>query len=979
MDNFQNSNNNSEYQLNTTNTFIIEPTLESELKKLLENKNKAKDIKLDKISFLSKNIQSIGNQIPLIFCNITRLYLSNNNITSLEGIEQFANLTHLSISYNLIEDIYELNRIINPEILLFLNVKGNFFCKNPSFVEVILNLFMNLKTLDDLKINNNHKKQIKYGQELSQLILPFLLDIDEKIEKISSMKNVYQLNQEYNLINSSTNSLQKNNNEELNNLIEEFNEVDENSINLILSLINEKKVLNNNNTFIPSLNELNSLINNYLNNSNNNLITSMDNKIKKLYETLFTNLILNQKRKDYRGFLNYLIMTSEQKLLEYIKSKGNSLKYIEMNKTSLNIICQNFEKILINNSDYTLDNINEIQMMIFYMYFNGNNILNNDENNVEIVFDEKKRKEKIVLNNYEKKIIDFREIIPSYFPIFPMDNEFMKNLINFIKEKLNTLNKSINEVKKMKININNININYDEKNNNDNMKNLYIIDSQIINNNDIVNINNKEINNEDNIKEKNINELVIYTNNNNNNEFKQKEMKNDNNYNLTQPLIYNSQNSFQNTNNNQEKKQTIESSKNIYIQESPENLNKYNQSRQNLNNQASPYFTNPNNLQDNSPNLDNITSFNNTSPIINPKMDQIQMKYNIIQYMKKINKIFYNQLFQKKYFFLENLKKIQYLSKIGQIFFTVQTTFYRLQLKYFFKNLIDMKKEKNNIYNNDIFNYPTNKYQYDLKYNNKEINDENTMNQKALYFYYHNLKKKIFMLFKFNFFCNNKNTNIYILNKNNNNNEENNDEQNNLEKYLNDENLLNSKVYNFFHGNGNEESSKKIELNDNGKIQAYNNSINLNEENKGQNIFISQNDNINDKNYNNALQLRKILEESKEEINNSNIDYIEDVNKKDSKNKVDELLNSLNKIYKELDNKCKSKNSSKKMSKSDINNTTNSFNKNKERQNKIKEIREKEREKARKKLNKNKKFDENKLLGVPNFLKNTYSSFSKNI
>ena len=659
MDNFQNSNNNSEYQLNTTNTFIIEPTLESELKKLLENKNKAKDIKLDKISFLSKNIQSIGNQIPLIFCNITRLYLSNNNITSLEGIEQFANLTHLSISYNLIEDIYELNRIINPEILLFLNVKGNFFCKNPSFVEVILNLFMNLKTLDDLKINNNHKKQIKYGQELSQLILPFLLDIDEKIEKISSMKNVYQLNQEYNLINSSTNSLQKNNNEELNNLIEEFNEVDENSINLILSLINEKKVLNNNNTFIPSLNELNSLINNYLNNSNNNLITSMDNKIKKLYETLFTNLILNQKRKDYRGFLNYLIMTSEQKLLEYIKSKGNSLKYIEMNKTSLNIICQNFEKILINNSDYTLDNINEIQMMIFYMYFNGNNILNNDENNVEIVFDEKKRKEKIVLNNYEKKIIDFREIIPSYFPIFPMDTEFMKNLINFIKEKLNTLNKSINEVKKMKININNININYDEKNNNDNMKNLYKIDSQIINNNDIVNINNKEINNEDNIKEKNINELVIYTNNNNNNsEFKQKEMKNDNNYNLTQPLIYNSQNSFQNTNNNQEKKQTNVNSKNIYIQESPENLNKYNQSRQNLNNQASPYFTNPNNLQDNSPNLDNITSFNNTSPIINPKMDQIQMKYNIIQYMKKINKIFYNQLFQKKYFFLENLKKI---------------------------------------------------------------------------------------------------------------------------------------------------------------------------------------------------------------------------------------------------------------------------------------------------------------------------------
>ena len=58
-------------------------------------------LKLDKISYLSKNIQSLGNQIPPIFHNITRLYLSNNNIITLEGIEQFANLTHFSISYNL--------------------------------------------------------------------------------------------------------------------------------------------------------------------------------------------------------------------------------------------------------------------------------------------------------------------------------------------------------------------------------------------------------------------------------------------------------------------------------------------------------------------------------------------------------------------------------------------------------------------------------------------------------------------------------------------------------------------------------------------------------------------------------------------------------------------------------------------------------------------------------------------------------------
>ena len=449
MENYQdlNGNNSLENGFQTNSTFLLEPTLESELKKLLENKNKSRDLKFDKVSFLSKNIQSIGNNIPLAFCNITRLYLSNNNITSLEGIEQFANLTHFSISYNLIEDIYELNHIINPEILLHLNVKGNFFCKNPSFEEVILNLFPNLKTLDDLKINITHKKMIKYGQDLSKIIMIFLLDIDEKINKISMIKNVFNLNNEYNLINSSNNNLHQFNQENLNSLIEEFNNIDATPIQKILSIINEKRLVNNNNNnYLMPLNDLNNLILQYLNNTTNNLIASENNKTKELYANLFFSLILNQKRKDYRGFLNYLIMSSEPKLLEFIKKKGdNFLNYLENDKASINILCQNFEKILLQYSDYTIENINEIQMMIFYLYFNGNNILSND---IDIL----KKDEKIILNNYEQKVINFRNVIPDYFPIFPLDEEFMKNLMNLLKEKVNTFILYINELKNIKQN-----------------------------------------------------------------------------------------------------------------------------------------------------------------------------------------------------------------------------------------------------------------------------------------------------------------------------------------------------------------------------------------------------------------------------------------------------------------------------------------------------------------------------------------------
>ena len=1013
MDIFQNSSNVSEYPLNTTNTFIIDVTLESELKKLLENKNKSKDMKLDKISFLSKNIQSIGNQIPLIFCNITRLYLSNNNITTLEGIEQFANLTHLSISYNLIEDIYELNRIINPEILLFLNVKGNFFCKNPSTIEVILNLFLNLKSLDDLKINNNHKKQIKYGQELNKLILHFLLDVEEKIDKISSIINIYQLNKDYNLLNSSNNDLQ--NNKDLNNLINELNDFDENNITRILALINEKKVLNNNNVS-PSINELNNLINDYLNNStNNNLITSEENKMKNIYENLFFNLILNQKRKDYKGFLNYLIMNSEPKLLEFIKSKGNFLQYIEMNKSSINIICQNFEKILMNNSDYTIQNINEIQMMIFYMYFNGNNILTNNENDIEIINDEK-GKEKIILNNYEKKLINFREITPDYFPIFPLDNEFMKNLMNYIKEKLNLLLKNINDFKKMKINQNNINMNKDENNNINNIQNneiepLYFESNPNIKNNNKQNIieennnNDKNMINENNFIEQNIDNINNLNNLNNinsnnkeenyriNKEEKLDQMIENNIYTLNQPLIYSPDGklSYPKDNINNALNENINNiENNIINNESPSFCkNKKSNFPYNQNNSNDNYTKS---FQNNTNINQNIKNFNKTSPLLEPNMAQIQMKYNIIQFFKILNKISYNQVFNKKSLFLNSLKKIQYISKIGQIFFTIQTSVYRLQIKYFLKKLEIIKNNSIEHYNNlgnDYFNYKTNKYHYQL-FNEKQTDDNKiNMNQKALFFYYHNLKKKIFMLLKFTIFCSNKNSNLYILNKNNNNevnNSNNNDntEKNNLEMYLNNEDLLNSNVYKFFHGNKDEDNNSNIKQNYNTSVNLNDNKNNINELNDNNNNrnISSKNDFNNDKNYNNILKLRKILEEKDEDINEDNIHNKNDnniKNMKEQKSEVDVLLDSLNNLYKEIDNKCKSKNSSNKLNKNKGSNNSKSFTKNKEYINKLKEVREKEREKARKKANKNRKYDENKLLGVPNFLKNTFSSLSKNI
>ena len=128
-----------------------------------------------------------------------------------------------------------------------------------------------------------------------------------------------------------------------------------------------------------------------------------------------------------------------------------------------------------------------------------------------------------------------------------------------------------------------------------------------------------------------------------------------------------------------------------------------------------------------------------------------------------------------------------------------------------------------------------------------------------------------------------------------------------------------------------------------------------------------------DKNYKNAMKLRNILDNEKEIVEEENNEELKLYNSEQPKNEVDELLNSLKSLYKEIDGK------TLKTNKSIKSNTKNEYHKkNKKYINKLREVREKEKEKVKKRINKI-KGDENKLLGCPNFIKNTYSSVLKKI
>ena len=84
---------------------------EEALREELDNPKNKGFVTESKISLNYKLISNIAPITSLVFMEryklIKKLYISHNNLRSLEGLEFFTSLTHLSISYNKIFDLEE--------------------------------------------------------------------------------------------------------------------------------------------------------------------------------------------------------------------------------------------------------------------------------------------------------------------------------------------------------------------------------------------------------------------------------------------------------------------------------------------------------------------------------------------------------------------------------------------------------------------------------------------------------------------------------------------------------------------------------------------------------------------------------------------------------------------------------------------------------------------------------------------------------
>ena len=89
------------------------------------------------------------------FLKVKKMFLSHNSLETLDGIELFPNLTHLSISHNRLKNIEELSKV-NASNLQCLAVKSNYFVeRHPDHKTLLINHFGKLRELDSIQVGTD--------------------------------------------------------------------------------------------------------------------------------------------------------------------------------------------------------------------------------------------------------------------------------------------------------------------------------------------------------------------------------------------------------------------------------------------------------------------------------------------------------------------------------------------------------------------------------------------------------------------------------------------------------------------------------------------------------------------------------------------------------------------------------------------------------------------------------------------------------
>ena len=116
-----------------------------------------------KLNLVNANINAIDDIARQLAVKVKTLYLSNNSISSLAGIESFSSVVNASISHNLIRYLEELQPLARLKHLEKLSLDGNVVTAVPYYRDFVISLCKNLQTLDGVRISNAERASASLG------------------------------------------------------------------------------------------------------------------------------------------------------------------------------------------------------------------------------------------------------------------------------------------------------------------------------------------------------------------------------------------------------------------------------------------------------------------------------------------------------------------------------------------------------------------------------------------------------------------------------------------------------------------------------------------------------------------------------------------------------------------------------------------------------------------------------------------------
>ena len=122
-----------------------------------------------KLSLVGKQITTIGKLPPSIARNIKVLYISNNSLKSLNGIDQFSQLKSISCANNNIKFLGDLKYLSACHCLEKVSFLGNIVTAMPYYREYIISICPNIISIDSMNVLWKEKIDSKSSSTKAQL------------------------------------------------------------------------------------------------------------------------------------------------------------------------------------------------------------------------------------------------------------------------------------------------------------------------------------------------------------------------------------------------------------------------------------------------------------------------------------------------------------------------------------------------------------------------------------------------------------------------------------------------------------------------------------------------------------------------------------------------------------------------------------------------------------------------------------------